>query len=271
MHSACARAFLFHYRWRPASAGPERPKKEQAKTAETLLTATTGLGLADLSLAKLTGAEQVRDKVALLVGGVSGYYLGHWLFARSEPACDANEVLHGLQQVDLWQKATKELCRRGSLYYVVVVNGVATPLVSHLDAIEHALSSSSDIQGRDVDLVLVAEIRQSYQHSVDPQAKVTADDILHATAFERALAYELVTVRSLRNAAFGNTEKFWVTNLDELDKQQTYKAALIRYSRVATDIGNDGGLFGIFERISAALFLIFIGASAVALSLDFSS
>jgi hypothetical protein len=273
MNYVCNSTPLYRYSLRDSSPLPltadvidipiPSESKLEAKTVETLLTATTGLGLAEISLARLGGVSETRDKIAVLVGGISGYYFGHWLLVRSEPSCDSNAVIHALQHADFWRKVAHEFCRKESLFYFVLVDDKATPLLSHLGEIEQALPEIPDESRRAVVLDAINAFRQTYSRSQDVNQQITENDFFSLSMSQGIIMLALGN-HNFRSHAFGGGRKFRIITADELQKQTGYQAALLRYARVATR--PDTGFWG-FLVTAVSIFATLIAGCGLVLAL----
>jgi hypothetical protein len=87
------------------------------ESLETVVGAATGWELRG-ALVNATGVVLTqRQRIALLLGSVSGFYAGRWLTSTRMPSCDADEVIGRLQQVPYWDALKREKCRQLCLRY----------------------------------------------------------------------------------------------------------------------------------------------------------
>lgn len=109
---------------------------------ETILLLTSGLTVNELAAAARDSAGlTLRDRIAAVLGGLTGYSVGKWVMARKRPACDSPEIIRRLQRAGYGVDLGRQLVKKALTEALVIVNGQVLTEVSQLSALRSVLAA----------------------------------------------------------------------------------------------------------------------------------
>jgi hypothetical protein len=115
---------------------PIVPKPLSFEHFETVVAAATGWELKDVVVTAIGPSVGAKEKLAMLLGSVSGFYAGRWVFSTRLPGCASEEVLTQLQHVEYWDKLKRAKCKQICLRYRLWFSSwKREPLVSYLGVV----------------------------------------------------------------------------------------------------------------------------------------
>jgi hypothetical protein len=151
---------------------------------ETIVVAATGWELRGV-VASATGAVLTqRQKIALFLGSVSGFYAGRWLTSTRMPSCNADEVIERLIHVEYWDTLKREKCKQVCLRYKLWFSAAnikplalnVTPLIEAAKEVQIEAPKGAEETNRSLIVGYLERLDKTFRKSSSNDAKISEYD-----------------------------------------------------------------------------------------------
>ena len=248
---------------------PIIPRPLSFENFETIFVAATGWELRNV-VASATGLSITsRQKVALLLGSVSGFYAGRWLFSTRLPSCDSKEILSRLQGAEYWNKLKHEKCKQLCLRFRLLFPPTDDePLVLNTDPIRKAATSLPNVKDRSTILGYLNWLDKVFQTATSEKSEFGKYDFSHIVGGIPYLLQALEENPAVLKAAFPSRRtpvlRFTLNEDPEVIKREVEGGIVILHFET-NDFNqmNRSAFYGV-EIITACLILGFLLSAIVA-------
>jgi hypothetical protein len=170
---------------------------------ETVFVAATGWEMRGVFVTATGISITTRERIALLVGSVSGFYAGRWLFSTRLPRCDSDDVLMRLQKPEYWEKLKLQKCRQMCLRYRLWFSSRDNePLVSNVDPLKRAAEALPQSIDRDNIIGYLNGFERTFRVASSSEGKIGETDFTRVAGGIPYLMEELFEHQEILRAAF---------------------------------------------------------------------
>jgi hypothetical protein len=236
---------------------PFIPKPISFEGIETIFVAASGWELRNVVVSATGAALTNREKVGLVLGSISGFYAGRWLFSTRLPDCASSEVLSRVQKVEYWDKLKRAKCKELCLGYRLWFYAMRTePLVLEADRLKKSAESLPDARIRDNVVSYLNMLQRIFRASSSSDAKMDELDFSHASGGIPYLLEELDNNPQVLKTAFPKWTPAlaYIVNEDpEVTKREVAERTLTLNFHTTESYEKDQAVFQIIEVIFGGL------------------